>query len=573
MTGLPPETFGRIGGHEPGQVVPSASADTSSLVNPATWFVNAVTGRSDGSIPVGPRTGYQFAPLVSVVSLIAQVIASLPCKVFRKNDDGGQDEVSDHPAYGLLQREYNGNTSAYTGRNAEVGHLLTWGNAFAQVVRNARGDLLELRPLGPDVVKVGANDAGELVYDVAAYDRRRESRDDVTLRRWEVLHTPYLTFDALVGFSPIVSAKGTIRTGLAQDRQAERFVLKGLRSPGAIRFRATEKFETVEEARAYRERWQAIHGGEESDTSIPILEDGAEWVNLGTDPATAQLLESRMFTRGEIAGLYHVPPHLVGDTEKSTSWGTGIEEQNIGFVVYCLLPILRAIEQEKNRKLFDPKRYPKDEGLFVEHVLAGLLRGDSKKMAETIRSYMQIGLLTVNEARKLLGWNPIAGGNVRLTPRNMLRTDDTGRDLPMPEGMSKGGGSKAVARPRDKAARKAAKVNAAAFRKVLARDVGRLLRKESLGANGAAKKPAEFGRWVETFYAKIADQVRGVFDTPLTTGFAERHLARSKADLLAASECQPADLAHRVESVVEKWHTDRVADLVSELSEGVAHAV
>lgn len=573
MTGLPSEVFDRIGGGVRTSA-PAASADTSTLVNPQAWFTNAVTGAADGGIPVGPRTGYQFAPLVSVVSLIAQVIASLPCKVFQKRADGGQDEVSDHPAYGLLQREYNGNTSAYTGRNAEVGHLLTWGNAYAQVVRNGRGELLELRPLGPDVVRVGANDANELEYHVAAYDRQRESRDEVTLRRREVLHTPYLSFDALVGFSPIVAAKGTVRTGLAQDRQAERFVLKGMRAPGALRFRETKTFKTVEEARAFRERWNAIHGGSESDLEIPILEDGAEWVKLGTDPATAQLLESRQFTRGEIAGLYHVPPHLIGDTEKTTGWGTGIEEQNIAWVVYCLLPIMRAIEQEKNRKLFDPQRYPADEGLFVEHVLAGLLRGDSKKLSETIKSYMLIGLLTVNEARKLLGWNPIGGGNVRLTPLNMLRTDDTGRDLPMPEGYGKSGGSKAAAaRPRDKAARKAARVTAAAFRKVLARDVGRLLRKESLGANAAAKKPAEFGRWVEAFYAKIADQVRELFDTPLTAGFAERHLARSKADLLAASECQPADLADRVAACVEKWHTDRVADLVSELSEGFAHAV
>lgn len=573
MTGLPREMFERIGGGAGGTLVPapSAAGDTSGLVNPATWLVNALTGRTDSAIPVSPRTGYQFAPLVSVVSLIAKVVASLPCKVYRKRPDGGQDEVDDHPAHGLLQREYNGNTSSYTGRNAEVGHLLTWGNAFAQIVRNGRGDLLELRPIGPDVVCVGSNTAGELVYDVRAYDRQREKRDDQTLRRWEVLHTPYMTFDALVGVSPVMAAKSTIRTGIAQDRQAERFVLKGLRSPGAIKLPQGEKFDTVEEARAYRERWQLIHGGEESDSSIPILEDGAEWVSLGTDPATAQLLESRQFTRGEIAGLYHVPPHLIGDTEKTTGWGTGIEEQNIAWVVYCLLPIMRAIEQEKNRKLFRPDKYPQDKGLVVEHVLAGLLRGDSKKLAETIRSYMMIGLLTVNEARKLLGWNPIAGGNVRLTPMNMIRTDDQGNDLPPPEPAGKGSGSKTVRR--DKAARRTAKTNAAAFRKVLARDVARFLRKEAAEATQAAKKPATFGAWVEGFYQRHADQVRELFDTPLTAGFADRHLARSKADLLAASECRPADLAERVGAVVEKWHTDRVADLVAELSGELTHAV
>lgn len=566
MTGLPKETFQRIGGGAT-TPAPAAAADTSGLVNPATWFLNAVTGRTDGSMPVSPFTAFNYTALVSVVSLIAKTISSLPCKVYRRRPDGGQDEETGHPAHSLLQREYNGNTSAYTGRNAEVGHLLTWGNAFAQIVRNSRGELLELRPVGPDVVCVEANRGNELVYRVKAYDRKRESRDDVTLRRWEVLHTPYMTFDALVGISPVIAAKSTVRTGLAQDRQAERFVLKGMRSPGAIKLPQGSKFDTTEEARAYRERWQLIHGGEESDLSIPILEDGADWQSLGTDPATAQLLESRKFTRGEIAGLFHVPPHLVADTDKSTSWGTGIEEQNIGFLVYCLLPIMRAIEQEKNRKLFDLKRYPADDGLFVEHVLAGLLRGDSKKQAETLKAYMSMSLLTVNEARRLLGWNPIPGGNVRFFPLNMGRTDDRGNDLPIPE--SAGKAKPAGKRKRDESAAK----TAAAFRKVLARDLARLLRKEAAEATQAAKKPAAFGGWVEAFYTKIDAQVRELFDTPLTAGFAERHLARSKEDLIAASQCPAAELADRVAAVVEKWHTDRVADLVADLSGEMAHAL
>jgi hypothetical protein len=285
------------------------------------------------------------------------------------------------------------------------------------------------------------------------------------------------------------------------------------------------------------------------------------------NPEAAQLLESRKFTRGEIAGIYHIPPHLLGDVEKNTSWGSGIEELNIGFVVYCLLPILRQIEQERTRKLFRPDLLPGDRGLFVEHNLAGLLRGDSKKQAETIQIYINLGILAVNEARRLLGFNPAPGGNVRFFPLNMGRIDaDTGEDLPPPEGGQSG--RTPPASPGTGAAAKAL----AALRKTLARDAARLLRKEAAEAVKAAKRPSEFGAWLTDFYARHAAAVAELFDTGLTAGFAERHVERSKAELLAASECRPAELAERVATTVDRWHAERLADLMTDLG-GLTHAV
>jgi HK97 family phage portal protein len=475
--------------------------------------------------------------------------------------------VGDHPAADLLAREFSGNTSAMTGRQTEVGHLLTWGNQYTQILRSRGGDLLELYPIGPDVVRPETNKQGDLQYKV--YDR--EGGDLTTLRRDEVLHTPSFSFDAMVGLSTVKIAKTLIRQGIGQDRRAERFVARGLKSPGAIKMK--KRFKDAAEAIQFRTRFRQIHqSGGDSDDEIMILEEEADWVDLGVSPDKAQALESRRFTRGEMAGLFHIPPHLIGDVDKATSWGTGIEELNIGFVTYCLLPILRALEQERNRKFFRAG-VRADAGLFVEHVLAGLLRGDSKRQAETLSIYLNLGLLSVNEARRLIGFNPIVGGNIRYFPINMGRTDaDTGEDIPPPTADTPtlpAAPDQPANDPPPAAALPPARHDTAAFtafRKKLVQDVGRCLRKEAAEACKAAKKPGEFLSWMDDFYARLAEHVKDVYDTDLTAGYAERHVARSRADLLKASECKATELSDAVAKCVERWHTERIADLIGELT-------
>lgn len=558
MTGLPRETFQHIGGDS------APKAFTSTLNNPQPWFTQWATGGSEGQPPfVSEFTEYSFSALFTAITLISGTIASLPCKVFRKRKDGGQDEVLDHPAVGLMQKEYNPNTSSITGRETEVGHLLAWGNSYAQIVRSRAGELLSLQPIGPDVVCVEADGNGALEYRVRSYDRTREKREDVTLKRHEVLHTPYSSFDALLGVSPIRVAKSTVRMGLAQDKQAERFVTKGMRSPGVLEMPTGKKFRTDAEATQFRARWMALHNNEESDTSTPILEDGMTWKEAGFNPESAQLLESRRFTRGEVAGLYHIPPHLMGDVEKNTSWGSGIEELNIGFISYCLMPILLRIEQERNRKLFRPDKYKADKGLFVEHILAGLLKGDSSKQATTLQTYLNLGVLTVNEVRRILGHNPAKWGNVSYFPLNTGRVNaDTGEVLPQEAAQP------AVKKPEPLPTttdRDAGKL-AVAFRKTMSHGLARCLRKEAAEAIQAAKKPNEFTTRIDDFYSRVSDQIRELFDTPLTVGFADRHIERSKSELLTAAECRPDELVQRVTAAVDKWPTDRVVDLMNELS-------
>lgn len=316
MSAAPTKTLNGRGGR-----VSVREPSASTLSSPGAWFTQWATGGSSANeICVNEFTAYNYAAFYSCVTLIAGTIAGLPLKVYRKREDGGQDEVSDHPASDLLSREYSGNTSSMTGRSTEIGHLLTWGNQYTQIVRSRGGELLELYPIGPDVVTPDTRATGDLYYEVS----NRESAKLAELPRDEVIHTPSFSFDAMVGLSPVRVGKGLLRQGLAQDQRAERFAGRGFRPPGAIRLK--KRFGTDAEAIKFRDRLRQFHqSGTDSADNVLILEEDAQWQDLGISPDKAQALESRKFTRGEMAGFFHIPPHLIADTDKQTSWGAGLE--------------------------------------------------------------------------------------------------------------------------------------------------------------------------------------------------------------------------------------------------------
>jgi HK97 family phage portal protein len=559
MTGIPSETLERIGQSDTGPPPVGSPSSLSFLGSGPNWHTSLMgLGGNHAEIRVNEFTALNYQAFFTCVKLIANTISSLPFKVYNRRPDGGQDELPDHPAARILAREFNPNTSAITGRQAQIGHLLTWGNSYTQIVRRRNGELLRLQPLGPDLVTPDTDANGNLYYTV----RDREQGTLATLSREEVLHIPFYTFDSLVGYSLVALNRGLIRQGLGQDRQAERFVTAGMRPPGALRFREGSKFKSEAEAIQFRERLRAIHAKSDGDQQIIILEDGAEWQSLGTDPEKSQLLESRRFTRDEMASVFQIPPVMIGGSANTYN-GTGVEELNIWFATYCLMPILELIEQEYDRKLFAD-----DMTLFVKHELKGLLRGDALKRAQALKVQMDAGIITVNEWREMENMNPVEGGDVRYAPLNMARIDSNGEDILPPERppASLPATPSPATPPSQQQSAEWVKSVLADLRKKLAQDIGRALRKEAAEAIKAAKKPAEFVTWIETFYDRHAEQVREVYDTQATAGWAERHLAESRAQLLAAAECQPAELVDRVTRAVEKWPTDRLAQITGEIS-------
>lgn len=400
-----------------GTVMPSAASIPSA---PEQWFVNFATGNPTGEAgpAVNEFTAMNYLAVYQCVSLIAGKIAEVPLETYVLQ---GEDVVpaknrSERP---LLLWEFNRSMSAMTARETGLAHLLTWGNSFTQIVKNKSGStVVALVPMGPDVTKVRRASDGSLIYDVF---RRGTSEQLAELKAEEVLHVPGLGFDGLMGYSPIRVAKTSIRSGMAQDREAEKFVTRGIRSPGAVKFPAGRKFKDKQEAIQFRDDFRAIHNSDDGALSVVILEDGAEWQAIGVDPKSAQLLDSRKYSRKEICGIYRVPPFLIGDIESSTSWGTGVGQQVQNFVDYCLLTWMRRIEVEYKRKLGRD-----DPNVYYRHCVEDMLRGDFEARTKSLNTLHGRGIITDNEWRKIEHMNPVVGGNVRHVPLNEVLIDEDG---------------------------------------------------------------------------------------------------------------------------------------------------
>lgn len=566
MTGLPREVFGRNGADAP------APQQTSTLSTPEPWFVRWATGNHAGEPGpvVNEHTALNYLAVYSCVSLIAGTVASLPLITY-KRDGRARQRAADLPVYHVLHTSFNPRMTSAVARETSVAHLLTWGNSYAQVVWNKSGStVLQLNPLGPDcvtVTEVGDGTGLQLAYEV----RQRGTGESLgTLEAKEVVHVPGLGFDGLVGYSPVRVARTSIRAGMSQDREAERFITRGIRPPGAIKFDKGKKFKDEQEAMEYRRRFRAIHSGEDSSLNVMVLEDGAGWQQLGLDPESSQLLESRQFSRGEIAGLYRVPPHMVGDSEKSTSWGTGIGEQVDGFIKFTLLPWLTKIEQEYNRKLFGG-----GQELYAEHLLEGLERADLVKRTQAFKEQLLLGVRSPNEVREVENLNPHPGGDCYFFPLNMGRMDADGNDIPPPAAAAPPTPPAPTPVPPPAEAKSPAAL-ADPLRRVFVSAVGRALRREAEQAKRAAGRPNGFVAWVDEFCAAHLEFLREAvgpaveawdtaFPGAAVGDYPARHVERSRADLLAVCECKAEELPARVGRLTERWLSERLAHAAAEL--------
>ncbi len=540
----------------------------STLAAPEQWFVNFATGNPTGEQgpAVNEFTAYNYLAVFDCVSLIASKIAGLPLVAYRDNGTSKK-PAKDRSEYNLLLTEFNPESSALIAREAGIAHLLTWGNSYTQIVWNKSGSkVIELRVLGPDVTKpVRGRDRG-IGYEV--YQRGTAQLLD-TLAPEDVLHVPGLSFDGLVGYSPIRVARSAIRSGMAQDKEAEKFITGGIRPPGVIQYPAGQKFRDEQDAIQFRDRFLRIHGGPDSARQAMILENGATWQQIGIDPKSAQLLDSRKYSRKEICGLYRVPPHLVGDVDSSTSWGTGIAEQTQGFVDFCLMGWIARVEAELKRKLGKD-----DPDVYYRHRTEDLLRGDLFKRTQAREIQHRRGILMDNEWRTDEHMDPLEGGNVRHFPLNEALIDEDGNvtsgaagsmsapDVPPP--------------PTDAPAPEQTEPKeppvppkqAASLRKALVAGALRCLRLESRAAAKAAEKPGQFLAWADEFYAKHLDMVTDhcghVAEALALPDYPARHIERSKAELLALADLPASKLAEAVERVCARWTGERLADIAVE---------
>ena len=313
--------------------------------------------------------------------------------------------------------------TSFVLRETLMAHLLLWGNAYAQILRDGRGKVLGLYPLLPDKMEVSRDSrTGEIYY---IYTRTTEEnpnfkdKGQIRLRKEDVLHIPGLGFDGLVGYSPIAMAKNAIGIALATEEYGAAFFKNGARPGGVL-----EHPGVLKDPSKLRESWHAVYGGTMNTGRIAVLEEGVKYQQIAIPPEEAQFLETRKFQIDEIARLYRVPPHMIGDLEKSSF--NNIEQQSLEFVKYTLNPWVVRWEQSLQKALLTDKE---QKEYFIRFKVDGLLRGDYKSRMEGYAIGRQNGWLSANDIRSLEDLNPIEGeegGDLYLINGSMTKLKDAG---------------------------------------------------------------------------------------------------------------------------------------------------
>ena len=387
-------------------------------------------GSSSGKV-VTERSAMQMTAVYSCVRILAEAVAGLPLHLYRYKEDGGKEKAIDHPLYLLLHDEPNPEMSSFVFRETLMTHLLLWGNAYAQIIRNGKGEVVALYPLMPNKMTVGRDTNGQLyyTYQKSQDELPKDNTYTVTLYPSDVLHIPGLGFDGLVGYSPIAMAKNAIGLAIATEEYGSKFFANGAAPSGVL-----EHPGTIKDPQRVRESWMSQFGGSSNSNKIAVLEEGLKYTPISISPEQAQFLETRKFQINEIARIFRVPPHMVGDLEKSSF--SNIEQQSLEFVKYTLDPWVIRWEQSIQRRLLsseEKKRY------FVKFNVEGLLRGDYQSRMNGYAIGRQNGWMSANDIRELENMDRIPaedGGDLYLINGNMLPLGNAGAfaDIPTDEG-------------------------------------------------------------------------------------------------------------------------------------------
>ena len=378
-------------------------------------------GGSTSGKRVNERSAMQMTAVYSCVRILSEAVAGLPLHLYKYTDNGGKEKAVDHPLYFLLHDEPNPEMTSFVFRETLMTHLLLWGNAYAQIIRNGKGEILALYPLMPDRMTVDRDDKGRLYIriSISNEDAPTMKGSTVRLQPSDVLHIPGLGFDGLVGYSPIAMAKNAIGMAIACEEYGAKFFANGAQPSGVL-----EHPGTIKDPSRVRESWTQTFGGSQNANKVAVLEEGMKYTPISISPEQAQFLETRKFQINEIARIFRVPPHMVGDLEKSSF--SNIEQQSLEFVKYTLDPWVSRWEQGMVRSLLAAEE---KKGYFIKFNVDGLLRGDYQSRMNGYAIGRQNGWMSANDIRELENLDRIPeelGGDLYLINGNMTKLEDAG---------------------------------------------------------------------------------------------------------------------------------------------------
>lgn len=405
--------------------IPFLSRLFKSRDKPQDYYIGTdmryLFGPSTSGKTVNEFTAMQTTAVYACVRILAETLAALPLQLYRFTPTG-KERVYDHPLYHLLHDEPNPEMTSFIFRETLMSHLLIWGNAYAQIIRDGLGRVVCLYPLRPDKMQV-ARDAGGTIFYL--YTKTSDENPNVKpygqvpLKKEEVLHIPGLGFDGLVGYSPIAMARNAVGMTMACEEYGASFFANGASPSGVL-----EHPGVLKDPAKVRDSWNAVYRGSNNAHKVAVLEEGMKYQQIGIPPEEAQFLETRKFQLDEIARLYRIPPHMIGDLEKSSF--NNIEQQSMEFVKYTLDPWVIRWEQAMQKALFLPEE---KKQYFLKFNVNGLMRGDYESRMTGYSIGRQNGWLSANDIREMEDMNPVPdeeGGNLYLVNGSMTKLKDAG---------------------------------------------------------------------------------------------------------------------------------------------------
>ena len=366
---------------------------------------------------VNQQSAMQVATVWACIRLIAETIATLPMIVYERDASGGRKVARDHYLYRLLHDQPNANMTAVEFWESIVAQLCLLGNAY--VLKTYIGTrLVSLDPLKPNLMQVKTDLNGDLFYVYTTSSGLK------TYTEAEIWHIKGFGVDGLIGLSPISYARHSLGASMATDKASGKLFANGMRAGGALTMTGVL---SPAQRTEIRENLAETLAGTANTGKLMVLEGGSTYQSLSMNPDDVQMLETRAFHVEEICRWFRVPPFMIGHSEKSTSWGTGLEQQMIGFLTFALRPYLTRLEQGIKKSLMPP---PDRLKFFGEFSIEGLMRADSQGRAALYSSAGQNGWMTRNEIRELENRPPIDGGDDLTVQSNLMPVNLLGKTTP-----------------------------------------------------------------------------------------------------------------------------------------------
>ena len=448
--------------------------NTSNISNPKKWLVDFFHGGAEtySGKRVSEENAMQTSAVFACVDRLSSAMAALPLQVFQKTKEG-REVARKYFAYKMLHDEPNEELTSFTFRQLQMAHLLLWGNSYAEIERDNSNRAKKLWPLPPWKTNIRKDNNRGVYYEVNVDGKKKILYAD------QVLHIRGLGLDGLKGLSRIAMARQSIGLSLAAEEFGARFFGDGAHPGGIVEYPGSMSDEAYNR---YKKETRSGYSGLSKSHKLMLLEEGMKFHQTGIPPGDAQFLETRKFQLTEIARIYNVPLHLLQEHENSTTWGSGIEELNLGFVVFSLMPYLTNWEQEINKKIVTTK------GHYAEHNVEGLLRGDSKSRAEFYKTMIGNGIYSINDSREKENMNNIGpAGDKHYMPMNMMAIEDKEKETEVNSRMQK----RMVNQEKEKRANRSAASRfqiANSYKRVFEDAAGRIVRREEADIMRKARK-------------------------------------------------------------------------------------